>query len=63
MSWNDLICLSILIMGVVLFLYGANYYEALIGWTGVYLIIAGFIMKIILMVWENLQGSKKKEDG
>jgi len=63
MSWNDLICLSILIVGVVLFLYGANYYEALIGWTGVCLIIAGFLMKIILMVWENLQSSKKKEDG
>jgi SNF family Na+-dependent transporter len=60
MSWKDLICLCVVIIGVVLFLYGANYYDALIGWTGIYLIIAGFLMKIVLMVWESL---KKGEDG
>ncbi len=51
------------IVGVVLFLYGANCYDALIGWTGVYLAIAGFLVKIVLMVWESLKGSEKKEDG
>jgi membrane-bound ClpP family serine protease len=60
MSWKDLICLCIVIIGLVLFLYGANYYDAFIGWTGVYLIIAGFLVKIALTVWESL---KKKEDG
>lgn len=50
------------IVGVVLFLYGANCYDALIGWTGVYVTIAGFLMKIVLMVWESLKGSEKKED-
>jgi hypothetical protein len=51
------------IVGVVLFLYGANCYDALIGWTGVYLTIAGFLVKIVLMVWERLKSSEKKEDG
>lgn len=51
------------IVGVVLFLYGANYYDALIGWTGVYLAIAGFLVKIVLMVWKRLKGSGKKENG
>jgi len=60
MSWKDLICLCVIIIGLVLFLYGANYYDAFIGWTGVSLIIAGFLMKIALTVWESL---KKKEDG
>lgn len=55
MSWEDLICLCVVIVGVVLFLYGANYYNALIGWAGVYLIIAGFLAKIVLMVWQNLR--------
>ena len=63
MSWMDLICLCMVIVGVVAFLYGANYYDALIGWTGVYLAIAGFLVKIVLMVWESLKGSEKKEDG
>jgi len=63
MSWKDLICLSVLIVGVVLFLYGANYYDALIGWTGVYLAIAGFLVKTVLIVWESLKGSEKKENG
>jgi len=60
MSWKDLICLCMVIVGVVLVLYGANYYDALIGWTGVYLAIAGFLVKIVLMVWESLKGSEKK---
>lgn len=55
MSWEDLICLCVVIVGVVLFLYGANYYNALIGWAGVYLIIAAFLAKIVLMVWQNLR--------
>lgn len=63
MSWKDLVCLCVVIIGIVLFLYGANYYGALIGWTGVYLVIGGFIGKIVLMVWEGLRGLKKKEDG
>ena len=62
MSWKDLVCLCVVIIGIVLFLYGANYYGALIGWTGVYLVIGGFIGKIVLMVWESLRGLKKKED-
>ena len=60
MSWKDLICLCMVIVGVVLFLYGANYYDAFIGWTGVYLTIAGFLIKIVLMVWESLKGSEKR---
>ena len=63
MSGKDLICLCLVILGVVLFLYGANYYDALIGWIGAYLIIGGFLVKIVLMVWEILRGLKKEEDG
>ena len=63
MSWKDLVCLGVVIIGVVLFLYGANYYRVLIGWTGVYLVIGGFLLKMVLMVWESLMGLKKKEEG
>ena len=51
MSWKDLVGLGIILMGVVLFLYGGNYFNATVGWTGVYLIIGGFLVEIILYVY------------
>ncbi len=59
MSWKDLACLSVIILGIVLFLYGSNYYNATFGWTGVYLIIGGFFAEIALQVYETLL--KKRE--
>jgi len=43
-------------IGVVLFLYGANYYDATAGWSGVFLIISGFFARIILILYEMLKG-------
>lgn len=57
MSWKDLVCLCVVLSGVVLFLYGANYYYALIGWVGVYFVVAGLLAKLLLAVW----GSSKKQ--
>lgn len=51
MSWKDLVGLGIILIGVVLFLYGGNYFNATVGWTGVYLIIGGFLIEIILYVY------------
>jgi len=50
-SWKDLVGLGIILVGVVLFLYGGNYFNATVGWTGVYLIIGGFLVEIILYVY------------
>jgi len=49
----------VVVVGVILFLYGANYFNAAIGWTGFFLIIGGFIAEIILKVIESL---RKRED-
>jgi len=59
MSWKDLVSLCVVVVGIVLFLYGSNYYSAVIGWSGVYLIIAGFFAEIILKVYEKVR--KKSE--
>ncbi len=59
MSWKDLVCLSVIILGIVLFLYASNYYNATVGWAGVYLMIGGFFAEIALQVYETL--IKKKE--
>ena len=59
MSWKDLVCLSVIILGILLFLYGSNFYNATFGWAGVYLIIGGFFAEIALQVYKTL--IKKKE--
>ncbi|MDH5482543.1 MAG: hypothetical protein OEY22_06685 [Candidatus Bathyarchaeota archaeon] len=55
MSWKDLMYLGVIILGVILFLYGANYYDGTVGWAGVYLAIAGFLAGIGLQVYELLK--------
>jgi hypothetical protein len=54
MSWRGLVCLLIVIVGVVLFLYGANYYDAGVGWAGVGLFVGGFLSYVLLKVYEYL---------
>jgi hypothetical protein len=48
------------IFGVVLFLYGSNYYSASVGWVGVFLIIIGIAMEISLEIYGAI---RKKEVG
>jgi hypothetical protein len=42
------------VVGGILFLYGSNYYNAAVGWTGVYLIFGGILAEIILKVYEGI---------
>jgi len=58
MSWKDIVCVYIIVIGVVLFLYGSNYYNALAGWTGVYLVIGGFFAEIVLKLYESIRKKK-----
>ena len=59
MTWKDLVCLCLIVIGVVLFVYGSNYYDAFVGWFGVYLVFGGIFAEIILKVYETL---RKKGD-
>jgi len=59
MSWEDLACLGVIILGIVLFLYGSNYYNVAVGWSGICLMIGGFLVEIVLQVYETL--TKKGE--
>jgi uncharacterized protein YrrD len=59
MSWKDMACLCIVVVGIVLFMYGSNYYDETTGWIGVYLVVAGFFAEIILKVYESLVKRKK----
>jgi len=55
MTWKDLVGLCLLIAGMLLFLYGSNYYDAVVGWSGVYLMIGGILAEITLKVYEILR--------
>jgi hypothetical protein len=58
MPWKDIILLGVVVFGIVLFLYGANYYNALVGWTGGGLVFAGFLVEVVLKVYESFQKNK-----
>ena len=51
MTWRDLVPLAIVIVGIVLFLYGSNYYDAMIGWVGVALVLGGVILEMVLRIY------------
>jgi membrane-bound ClpP family serine protease len=54
MSWINWLCVGIIILGFMLFLYGANYYDAAVGWTGVFLFIAGILTFLIRYIYGEL---------
>jgi len=59
MSWTDWLCLVVGILGFALFLYGANVFNAVIGWVGVYLFFGGILSFLVLYIYKEL---KKKEE-
>lgn len=50
MEWKGFACLLVVILGLVLFLYGANYYNNIVGWTGVYLFVGGILAYVLLRI-------------
>jgi len=56
--WKDALCFLLVVVGAILFLYGANYYNAAIGWTGLGFFISGFVVFLILKAYEIF--TKKK---
>jgi hypothetical protein len=55
MPWKGLMCLLIVLVGFALFLGGANYYEATVGWSGVWLVVGGIVLYIVLRLLETIQ--------
>jgi hypothetical protein len=55
MPWKGLMCLLIVLVGFVLFLYGANYYDATVGWSGVGVFVGGIVLYVVLKLLESRQ--------
>jgi len=60
-SWKDLAIMLFIILGVVLFLYGSNYYNAVYGWSGLFLIFAGIMVYVAREVYGALIKKRKLE--
>lgn len=58
MSWRDLVPIIMAILGIILFLYDANYYDPIFGYVGLLLFIGGIAVAIVLRVYDYL--SKKE---
>jgi MFS family permease len=59
MLWKSLGFLVGAVLGIILFLYGANYYNATWGWAGVYLVV-GVVMAYFA---ERLYGDLMRRRG
>jgi membrane-bound ClpP family serine protease len=56
---TDLMFLLLVILGLVLFLYGANYYSVAVGWTGIGFVIIAVFGYIALKAYEASTKKKK----
>ena len=52
--------MGIVALGIVLFLYGSNAYDALAGWAGIALIIGTLVMKVVVGIYTEI---RKKDEG
>ncbi len=54
MSWMNWVCVGVVVLGFVLFLYGANYYDAVVGFAGIFLFLAAVIGILTLYIYGAL---------
>jgi membrane-bound ClpP family serine protease len=54
MSWVYWASLGLMVLGFVLFLYGANNYNAAVGWTGGFVFVFGVITALVFYVYDEL---------
>ncbi len=54
MSWTDWTLLVAFILGFLLFVYGANTYNPLVGYGGVYLFIGSIAAYLIVYIYKEM---------
>lgn len=61
MSREDWACFFIIVLGIILFLVGANLYNAFVGWLGVFLFLGGIIALVALYMYNWLLTKKPSQ--
>jgi hypothetical protein len=51
-----------MILGIILFLYGANTYNDLVGWFGAFLFLGGLLAIIALYIYNWYSAPKKQPE-
>ena len=54
MSWLNWACVGVMVLGFVLFVYGANVYDAAVGFGGIFFFLVGVIGMLVLYVYGEL---------
>jgi divalent metal cation (Fe/Co/Zn/Cd) transporter len=54
MSKTDLMLLIVFVLGFVLFLYGAKFYDAAIGYAGIYLFIGTIAAYLLIYIYKEV---------
>ncbi len=58
MSYTDWVLLGLFITGFLLFLYGANTYNAIVGYSGIYLFIGSIAAYLIIYIYKEITKRK-----
>ena len=54
MSWTDWTLFGVFVIGFLLFLYGANNYNAAVGYTGVYLFLGSIATYLVIYIYKEI---------
>lgn len=54
MSWINWAFVTVVIFGVILFLYGSNYYDVVVGSAGVFLLAIGVVGILVLYIFKQI---------
>jgi membrane-bound ClpP family serine protease len=54
MTWMNWACVLLLVLGFILFLYGANYYNAAVGYGGIFFFAVGVVGILGLYIYKEL---------
>jgi hypothetical protein len=61
MSRIDLACIVAFILGFILFLYGSNYYDAIVGWIGIFLSLGAIALMVLRFAYKELTKMSKPQ--
>ena len=54
-------CIGLMALGFVLFLYGANYYNAAVGFAGEFVFIFGIVAALVVYIYNELKKTRNQK--
>ena len=54
-------CVGLMVVGLVLFLVGANYYNAAVGFAGEFVFIFGIVAALVVYIYNELKKTRNQK--